>query len=260
MPEDFSKRALGLVPSKPDPRDYQQPRYSSAANVATLPVAYTVPNQPPIRDQGSTPTCVGHALAALMEQALLTKGFKRALSVLAGYVGARSLEYPPPAEGTSLRDGLIFAQRFGIAPDADWPFLAGKGQPGPFASTNALLTRVGGFAVVPRVPLEIKAALTRTQMGVIVALDVTPGFDAPDAQGLMHPGGAERGSHAVVVVGYDDARQAFRIRNSWGTGWGQGGYAWRPYSMPFTEAYTATVIALEHLPAPKPWWAWLFGG
>ena len=37
------------------------------------------------------------------------------------------------------------------------------------------------------------------------------------------------GSHAMVVVGYDDDRQAFRILNSWGRNWGEGGYGWFGY-------------------------------
>jgi C1A family cysteine protease len=37
------------------------------------------------------------------------------------------------------------------------------------------------------------------------------------------------GGHAVVCVGYDDAKQAFIVRNSWGTGWGDKGYFYMPY-------------------------------
>lgn len=36
-------------------------------------------------------------------------------------------------------------------------------------------------------------------------------------------------NHAIVVVGYDDARQRFLIRNSLGTGWGRRGYGTIPY-------------------------------
>ena len=37
------------------------------------------------------------------------------------------------------------------------------------------------------------------------------------------------GSHAMVAVGFDDDRNAFRIQNSWGRGWGEGGYGWVGY-------------------------------
>jgi C1A family cysteine protease len=38
------------------------------------------------------------------------------------------------------------------------------------------------------------------------------------------------GGHAVLVVGYDDSTQRFRVRNSWGSGWGQQGYFTMPYA------------------------------
>jgi C1A family cysteine protease len=52
--------------------------------------------------------------------------------------------------------------------------------------------------------------------------------------------------HAVVAIGYDDARKitnpinnhttvgAFKVRNSWGTNWGEDGYGWMPYDYVLT--------------------------
>jgi hypothetical protein len=37
------------------------------------------------------------------------------------------------------------------------------------------------------------------------------------------------GGHAMLVAGYDDSRQAFEVMNSWGTGWGNKGFAWISY-------------------------------
>ena len=37
------------------------------------------------------------------------------------------------------------------------------------------------------------------------------------------------GGHAVMCVGYDDAKQMFLVRNSLGAGWGQKGYFTIPY-------------------------------
>jgi len=61
--------------------------------------------------------------------------------------------------------------------------------------------------------------------------------------GIPFPCPGERAvwGHAIVAVGYDDNKKirntlcnkettgAFLIRNSWGTGWGDGGYGWLPY-------------------------------
>ena len=38
------------------------------------------------------------------------------------------------------------------------------------------------------------------------------------------------GGHAVVGVGYDDAKSWFVVRNSWGAGWGMKGYFTLPYA------------------------------
>jgi C1A family cysteine protease len=38
------------------------------------------------------------------------------------------------------------------------------------------------------------------------------------------------GGHAILVTGYDQVRGVFRVRNSWGTGWGQKGYCEVPFA------------------------------
>ena len=42
-------------------------------------------------------------------------------------------------------------------------------------------------------------------------------------------GSENSGAHIVNIVGWDDAKQAWRMKNSWGTGWGDGGFAWIAY-------------------------------
>ena len=41
--------------------------------------------------------------------------------------------------------------------------------------------------------------------------------------------GRNYGGHCYACVGYDDAKGAFKIMNSWGTSWGDKGYGWLPY-------------------------------
>jgi C1A family cysteine protease len=42
--------------------------------------------------------------------------------------------------------------------------------------------------------------------------------------------GSTYGGHALTIVGYDDARNAFKVINSWGTSWGDNGYSWIDYN------------------------------
>ena len=48
-------------------------------------------------------------------------------------------------------------------------------------------------------------------------------IDVDQASGLA-------GGHQVAIVGIDVDRKAVRVRNSWGAGWADGGYAWLKWS------------------------------
>jgi cathepsin L len=37
-------------------------------------------------------------------------------------------------------------------------------------------------------------------------------------------------NHAVTIVGWDDTMQAWRIKGTWGTGWGDSGFGWIKYT------------------------------
>lgn len=51
------------------------------------------------------------------------------------------------------------------------------------------------------------------------------------------------GWHCVQIVGWDDNRQAYLIKNSWGTEWGMDGFAWVNYNVLSIGDYAAWVIA-----------------
>lgn len=38
-------------------------------------------------------------------------------------------------------------------------------------------------------------------------------------------------NHAIMLVGWDDSRGAWRLKNSWSTSWGEGGYMWITYGV-----------------------------
>lgn len=65
----------------------------------------------------------------------------------------------------------------------------------------------------------------------------------------------KHGRHAMVVVGYDDSvggGGAFRVLNSWGPQWCDGGYVWIPYDAFAQYALGAVQVYGERPPPPPP--------
>jgi hypothetical protein len=89
---------------------------------------------------------------------------------------------------------------------------------------------------------------------------------SPDPQESF--GNWQHNKHAMCVIGYDDniAGGAFRILNSWGTAWGDGGMVWikyadyarwcmlalQPFADPFTKAPEEKKVEPVPVPTPTP--------
>ena len=58
------------------------------------------------------------------------------------------------------------------------------------------------------------------------------------------------GSHAMCVVGYDDTKSMFIVRNSFGTDWAEDGYIWIPYN--YAEENFGDMWAFDILLKSKP--------
>jgi hypothetical protein len=68
----------------------------------------------------------------------------------------------------------------------------------------------------------------------------TPAVYEGNGQILLNKKTGKPAGHCMLIVGYDDAKGAFRIQNSWGTGWGDQGSVWMAYGT-FTALAQGTV-------------------
>ncbi len=59
-----------------------------------------------------------------------------------------------------------------------------------------------------------------------------------------------QGAHFALVVGYDDGQGAWLVKNSWGTGWGVGGFGWIGYGETSIDVYGRYGLRNTN---PDPW-------
>ncbi|MBN2082418.1 hypothetical protein JW859_09455 [bacterium] len=80
--------------------------------------------------------------------------------------------------------------------------------------------------------LSVKEILVNQSLPVVMATLVDLGFSAipPDDNNYVwNYTGPPVGGHCMCIAGYDDAKLAFKVRNSWSVGWGNDGYGWIGY-------------------------------
>ena len=79
--------------------------------------------------------------------------------------------------------------------------------------------------------LRVKRVLARNKP-VVIGMNVLRNFYELKNAVYWHPelgNTTPAGGHAMVVVGYDDRKEAFRLMNSWGKNWGDQGFIWVKY-------------------------------
>jgi hypothetical protein len=145
-------------------------------------------------------------------------------------------------DGTSLKAALDIVRKYGCVRDAILPFKTGSLYPNPAKTFYALAAKL---KISSYFNLDINIGNWRTWLAtkgpILARLEVDTTWDeATNTKGVLeeYQSATAYGGHAVAIVGY--TKSAFIIRNSWGTGWGDKGYAYASWSYAqkaFTEAY-----------------------
>lgn len=245
--ERASGKRLDAFPDRIDLRDwYYRPALIS------LPDAYLscplIPRSH-ILDQGQDGACTGFALAAVVNFLRLVQGEHTRVSPRMLYELARRYDEWPGEdyEGSSARGAIKAWVKHGVCREASWQAT----QHGIRHMTDAVIAEAmqapGGayYRIRPAEVRDMHTALNET--GILYAtLMVHAGWDDPGAgkggttvdiavEGRKQPyrfpvirrSGRADGGHAVALVGYTP--QGFVVQNSWGPGWGAGGFAFLPY-------------------------------
>lgn len=77
--------------------------------------------------------------------------------------------------------------------------------------------------------MDIKEAIVKHGALSAALYSNNPSFIFYDGSGVIDASNTEFIDHAVAVVGWDDFKGAWLIKNSWGPAWGDKGYGWLKY-------------------------------
>jgi len=250
------RRILNVEPSPKTEEDWD---FTTAAEADVIAAAPAIPASKDLReawwevgDQGSTGSCVGWATADSVLRWHFVKAGKvdkdeRLSPRFVWMASKESDEFTSrpttfiEVEGTSLKSALDVARKFGAVRDDILPFGSAKLFSGDAKTFYAIASqlKILSYFNLGRNPAQWQAWLA-TKGPILTRLSVDATWDAATKNGgkldVYKPDTA-RGGHAVALVGY--RKSGFIVRNSWGTAWGDKGFAYP--SLAFTEAYGVVV-------------------
>lgn len=205
-------------------------------------------NLSPVDDQGPLNTCTGFAIAGLAEYR--ARMHKRAAELSPGFIYLWELKIENTLgqdEGARISTGMEVLRDKGIALESAFPYLPkADHQDGTkvhnFVSTMPSEAVTRGAAPFKETKITgipdlnaFKAAIAKRKT-IAFGISCFKSFesDAVKKTGIVPmPDAALEpmvGGHAVLAVGYDDAKQHVVFRNSYGTTWGDKGYGYLPYN------------------------------
>jgi len=257
---DYSNRILNCIPSFDTQNDWG---YGDAL-AAGLAAADSIPSSKDLRenwwnigDQKSTGSCVGWATADSVLRWHFVKDGRlqktRPLSTRFTWMASKETDIYSSrpttfieSDGTSLKAALDISRKFGAVPDDILPFATGRLYQG---DTHVFYAIASEYKIKRYINLGGNTQEWRKWLAnngpILTRLNIDDAWrNASLTNGELdtYDSATAHGGHAIALVGYTS--NSFIARNSWGDGWGSGGFAFASESYArdaFTEAYGVAV-------------------
>lgn len=195
---------------------------------------------PPVGDQGSQGSCVawgaGYAMASSVTGITNAQSSGKPTTQASAadlYAKLLSLEKTSCGNGTSVKDALDLLVLQGVESLAAVPYNA----------QICIIPSSSGAFKIPSYQTLSVTDLTSIKIAILnqkvlpIAMQVYSDFEnlvGVSAKTVYsHPVSdttCSLGGHCVAITGFDDSLNAFRIMNSWGESWGNGGFIWMDYN------------------------------
>ena len=233
----YTVKQYGWIRDLPDHRDHLYA--APPAMLAALPPSVDLrPHCPPVYDQGQLGSCTANGIAGAIQfdrmKQKLTPLFEP--SRLFIYYNERVMEHTVDSDsGAMIRTGIKSVGKQGDCPELEWPYDITKFtvKPPQKCYTDAKKYKAVQYQKVAQNLNQMKGCLA-AGYPFVLGFSVYESLESEEVTktGIVPmPASTEKmlGGHCVLAVGYDDAKQRFIIRNSWGDAWGMKGYGTLPY-------------------------------
>src|SRR6266581_2225814 len=179
-----------------------------------------------VRDQNPCDACWAFAVTALVESAVRIEHSVwcvRSEGDIHDGLGAKcgSIGNPGSAIGWIKENGIADPGCWAWTP-ADEPYV-------PSADRGGRTVKLDDVSDVWIGNAEDQKHWIDTVGPIVCSIDCFEDFDVYHGGPYRHVAGAYRGWHIMLCVGYDDANGWWIVKNQWGTGWGDQGYAYICY-------------------------------
>lgn len=138
-------------------------------------------------------------------------------------------------DGSQIPDALDLILNTGIVSYEEMPYNSKDCSTLPTENQNilAMENKINSFSYLDGAVLfEQTKAFLLEYKPVVIAISIDDDFfGAIEGNGDAVYRNFDKvdGAHAMLVVGYDNAKNAFKVVNSWGRNWGNDGFVWIDY-------------------------------
>jgi len=189
-----------------------------------------------IKDQGPCGSCVAFGTTATMEsririlqKAPLSASNGSALPDLSEahlfYCGNQAADRC--VSGWWVQPALAFATSTGVVPAACFPYRSDKQDCILCDNWQSMTTKVDSWQQITSATAMKQWLATKGPL--ITCFSEYADFYAYTEGVYTYTTGEREGGHCVSCVGYDERKQAWLCKNSWGTRWGLDGFFWIAY-------------------------------
>jgi len=227
---------FGWKPSLPK---LGMPQYVPSPGITVQPSVDLRPKCPPIYDQGTIGSCTSASVSGLAQFLMMKEGHASFIpSILAIYYWERVIEGTVDQDsGASIADSLQVVSHTGCPNSALWWYDVSKFKikPNQKVVADAALHKVSNYMQINNSNLNIMQNCLSNGYPITIGFTVYSSFESATVArtGIVPmPRRGEQilGGHACCIVGYNNAKNWFIVRNSWGVKWADKGYFYMPYA------------------------------